>query len=426
MVNDRVENLPPAKNLKVAALVDLPRTAHSGGHVKCWERLAEAAATGRLPLDLTVYYSGPAHTEILGPQARLKHLPPVFSTANLKFLPYVPDHTDLSPWHFGLAKELRAYDVIHTTDGFFAFAKTAEKISRRYAIPLVTSFHTDTPSYARIFTRQTIKKIFGNGTLGQWLTEGLQLPEKQAAKMERRLKQHVSACQNALVTRAEDHQLAESILGFAHVHHLRLGVNKAMFGPHRRDKNILVTKFGIPQDALTFLFVGRLDIGKNIYTLIEALEQLIAQGHKLHLITAGIGPASTDLRQRLGSHVSIPGFVPPDELAQLYASVDALALCSEVEIRSMAGVEALASGCPVLVARKNGVAELFNHTPAMMQVESGSAAWTEALRTFITNAGVQENMRQTALDYGRTQLAEWQNVLTEDLFSVWQNAFESK
>ena len=54
------------KPIRVAALVDLPRSPEAGGHVKCWERLAAAAADGALPLDLTVYFSGRHRTEVLG------------------------------------------------------------------------------------------------------------------------------------------------------------------------------------------------------------------------------------------------------------------------------------------------------------------------------------------------------------------------
>src|SRR5271154_6235561 len=165
------------KPIRVAVLVDLPRSPQAGGHVKCWERLA--AAQTSLPLDLTLYFSGTAPDEILGPRTRIRHLPPVFSTARLKFLPYVPDHTDLAPWHPRLARELAQYDVIHTTDGFFAFAQTAERVSRAKGIPLVTSFHTDTPSYTRILTRQTIEKIFGHGWMGRKMLQDWNIPERQ-------------------------------------------------------------------------------------------------------------------------------------------------------------------------------------------------------------------------------------------------------
>ncbi len=75
-----------------------------------------------------------------------------------------------------------------------------------------------------------------------------------------------------------------------------------------------------------------------------------------------------------------------------------LALSSEVEIRSMAGVEAMASGCPVLVSRKSGVVDLFNHTPAMLPVESSVDNWVSALRLFVLDTARQKMMHDAALD----------------------------
>ncbi|HLY78185.1 MAG TPA: glycosyltransferase, partial [Caulobacteraceae bacterium] len=172
-------------------------------------------------------------------------------------------------------------------------------------------------------------------------------------------------------------------------------------------------------------FVGRLDVGKNIHTLVDAIAALRAEGLPLHLITAGVGPAEADIRKKLGAAATIAGFVQPCELARLYASVDLVALSSEVEIRSMVGVEAMASGCPVLVSKKSGVAELFDNTPAMRVVNSGPAAWAEALR--LTSAGGQQRagMRAAALDYSRRCLAPWREVLDEDLFALWREAAQA-
>jgi len=409
--------------LRVAALVDLPRSAGSGGHVKCWERLAAAAAASPLPLDLTVYFSGKEETEILGPRTRLRQLPPVFSTSNLKFLPYVPDHTDLASYHSKLAQELPQYDVIHTTDGFFAFAQTAAKICQQYKIPLVTSFHTDTPAYTRIFTSQTLKKIFSRmPRLQRLLLETWNIPEYQGKNMDKKLRRHLQQCSCALVTRQEDQVLAEAILGQDYVRHLRLGIDKNLFNPNRQQRKDVEELYHIPSDQIMMLFVGRVDIGKNIYTLIEACDVLIAQGLPLHLVVAGIGPALDDIRQRLGRHASLPGYVIPEDLAKLYASVDGLALCSEVEIRSMAGVEAMASGCPVLVSQKSGIAQLFDNTKAMRVVEGNVASWVNALRDFSRDGEQRNMMRQAALQYSQNFLASWQDVLAEDLFPVWRRA----
>lgn len=119
-----------SRPLRVAVLVDLPRTAHSGGHVKGWESRAYALAQTDLPVELTLFFSGPEKTEWLAPHVCLRQLPPVFSTRNLRFLPYVPDYTDLAPYHPALAKELKNFDVIHTTDAYFAFSRTAERVSK--------------------------------------------------------------------------------------------------------------------------------------------------------------------------------------------------------------------------------------------------------------------------------------------------------
>ncbi|HZZ88071.1 MAG TPA: glycosyltransferase [Caulobacteraceae bacterium] len=408
--------------IRVAALVDLPRSPEAGGHVKCWERLAEAAADGELPLDLTVYFSGRNQTETLGPGARMAHLPPLFSTAQLKFLPYVPDHTDLAPYHPRLARELGAYDVIHTTDAFFAFARTAEGVSRRRGIPLTTSFHTDTPSYTRIFTRQTIEARFGASWPARKLIDDWQVPERQGRRMDQRLVQHVRRCSFVAATRSEDTVMAQGILGRSRVGHLRLGIDKRLFGPQRADRAGVEARYGLPKGEILVLFVGRLDVGKNIHTLVDAIASLRAEGVPLHLITAGVGPAEPDIRRKLGAGATIAGYVQPGELARLYASVDLVALSSEVEIRSMVGVEAMASGCPVLVSQKSGVAELFEHTPAMRVVDSGAAAWAQALRETAASASARHLMRGAALDYSTRHLAPWRDVLDEDLFALWREA----
>jgi glycosyltransferase involved in cell wall biosynthesis len=417
---------PPSRPLRVAALVDLPRSPRAGGHVKYWERLAAAAAElagGAAPLDLTVYFSGDAPDETLAPNVRLRHLSPVFSTARLKFLPYVPDHTDLAPWHPRLARELPRYDLIHATDGFFAFTRTAERVARARGIPLTTSLHTDTPAYARLFTRQTIEALCARRPwLRRILIEDWRVQERQGARMDRRLTRHLRQCAHAFVTRAEDQGLAQSVLDAARVSLMRVGVDKAMFGPRRRDLAGVRRDYAIPEDRVIALFVGRVDAGKNAPVLKEAAAQAIASGAPLHLVVAGLGPMSQDFAQVLGDRVSLPGFVRPDELARLYASVDFLALPSEVEIHSMAAVEAIASGCPAMVARAAGSASLFGATPAVLAVDGGAQNWAAAMRDLAADPERREAMRRAALAYRDTRLASWGEALYEDFLPGWQAA----
>jgi glycosyltransferase involved in cell wall biosynthesis len=421
---------PPGRPLRVAALVDLARSPRAGGHVKCWERLAAAAAQTadhEAPLDLTVYFSGGAPDETLAPNVRLRHLPPVFSTARLKFLPYVPDHTDLASWHPRLARELPRYDLIHATDGFFAFARTAERVARAHGIPMTSSLHTDTPAYARLFTRQAIDALCARQPwLRRKLVEDWRVPERQGARMDRRLARHLRQCAHAFVSLAGDQSLAQGALGADRVSLMRIGVDKAMFGPHRRDSAGVRRDYGIPEDRVIALFVGRVDAGKNVGALREAAAQAVAAGAPLHLIVAGLGPMVEELAQTLGERVSLPGFVDPDELARLYASVDFFALPSEVEIHSMAAVEAIASGCPAMVARAAGSTALFGATPAVLAVDGGAPNWAAAIRDLAACPERREAMRRAALAYRDARLASWGEALYEDFLPGWRAALSDK
>ena len=154
----------PGRPLKVGVLVDLALTPEAGGHVKCWQRLAEAAVEYPDELDLTVHFSGKEPRRIeLSPTVRYVLLPPVFSTARL--VREVPDHTDLAPWHPRLAAALGDYEIIHTTDAFFCYARTAVRFARRRGVPVVSSIHTNTPEYARITTAKLLERRLGRGLL---------------------------------------------------------------------------------------------------------------------------------------------------------------------------------------------------------------------------------------------------------------------
>ena len=224
--------------------------------------------------------------------------------------------------------------------------------------------------------------------------------------MDRRLQEHLRRCAGAFATRAQDRELTAQVLGAARAWNLHLGVDKAMFGPHRRDVEGMRRDYAIPQGRRVALFVGRVDVGKNVSTLIDAAAQAIAEGVPLHLVIAGVGPSAAEASRRLEGHVSLPGFVKPEELARLYASVDFLALPSEVETGSMATTEAIASGCPALVAEGSGSLAIYDETPAMHAVGSGVEAWTAALRELVHDRDKLAAMRAAALDYGASASGE--------------------
>ena len=290
--------------LKVGVLVDLALTSEAGGHVKCWQRLAEAAVAYGDRLDLTVHFNGPKQRRIeLSPSVRYVLLPPVFSTARV--IRHVPDHTDLAPWHPRLAQQLAGYDVIHTTDAFFCYARTAARFARRHGVPMVSSIHTNTPEYARITTARLLERALGRGMAYRIANDELALPNVVSGLLERRLMRHLESVTFAMGSYAgtTDMRYAARHSGVA----LRRGLDRELFSPARRDRAWFEARFGVPSDRLILIYAGKLNAGKNVPLLVPVVQQVLQQGVPAHLFCAGSGSERDALEAALGPSGDLPG-----------------------------------------------------------------------------------------------------------------------
>ncbi|HUI16249.1 MAG TPA: glycosyltransferase [Alphaproteobacteria bacterium] len=425
-----VTNLPAPEQgarLSVGVLVDLELSPQAGGHVKCWERLARAARAFPDQLDLTVHFTGPKPAvEVLGPNVRYVIEPCVLSTARFRVLSHVPDHTDLSPYHPRLARALRSYQVIHTTDAFFSYARTAARVARRTGIPLVTSVHTNTPEYSRMYTRLTIERLFGRGVVSRFMLDRLALDRAVERRMLAQLDEHQRRCAFTFVSRPEQLEPAERALG-GRAGLLRRGIERELFTPQRRNRAWLAQAYGIPIERTVVLFVGRLNRGKNVLLLADAVAALVADGLDLQVVCAGVGDQREAVLATLGARATCPGSVPPEELARLYASADLFALPSEIEESANVVLEALASGLPVLVTRESGMGR------AVVEGETGLTlpgaareAWATAIGELTRDAGRRLHMARAAQRYAELNLPSWEDVLAEDLLPHWQEAAASR
>ncbi len=407
--------------LKVGVLVDLQWDQKSGGHVKCWERLAQAAAAVPDALDLTIHFLGPEAREIeIADNVRYRIEPPILGTASLTFLSHVPEHTDLAPWHPRLAAALGGYDVLHSTGAYFAFARTALGVSRRRGIPLVSSVHTNTPEYARIFTAQTIERTLGGGALARIANHTLGLPQRAERWMLHQLARYQNACRFVFVSRPAQLAAAGPDAG-RRTSLLRRGVDRQMFSPQQRDRAWLAAEFGIPAGKVVVLFVGRLNRGKNIAVLADAMTELVGRGLPVHLVCAGDGAERQAILDRLGLHATCPGSVGPARLARLYASADLFAFPSEVEEYANVVLEALTSGLPVLVAGKSEMGRVVVPEVTGRILPSVEArVWVEAIAALAASAERRHEMSRAARSYAELRLPSWRDVLTMDLLPRWQ------
>lgn len=133
------------------------------------------------------------------------------------------------------------------------------------------------------------------------------------------------------------------------------GVNTGQFRPSP-NKNLLRKKFGIPEDDIVLLSVGRLAHQKQPYTMIEVFSHIEKELGDVTLCIAGRGElfeATKELAQRMGLRkVLFLGYVDDRDLPDLYACADYYIMTSKYEGGQppLTLAEAMASGLPCIVS----------------------------------------------------------------------------
>ena len=408
---------PDPRRLSVAVLIDLHLSPAAGGHIRVWQRLAEAAAADPCGIDLTVYCLGDVErTSELSPSVRFTALLPERGFRAGRLLGNHSADTDLSRHHRRLADRLPSHDVYHATDAF-AFARTALRLARYLDRPLVYSVHTDLPAFTRIYARRILSRYLGSAVVSR-----LGLAELATSRMRR----HVDKIwrQSSRVLAYDDRTIAEvgRVLPAARIGTLRRGVDKARFLPRPSDRQALRNRYGVPTHGRLLLFVGRVDETKRVMTAIECTRMLRRQGHDVHLMIAGDGADRAAAREALGDAGTAPGMVDESAMPDLYASADLLLFPSVTDVAANATIEALSCGLPIVVAAGGGAAANLARAGGGGVVVTGTepADWADVVAVLIGEPERRDALAAAARTGIERHWPSWHQVYREDLVPTWR------
>lgn len=141
------------------------------------------------------------------------------------------------------------------------------------------------------------------------------------------------------------------------------GIDLSKFTPSKADQSV-IGKFHIPHNKPIIAYVGRTDAEKHLFVLIEAFARTLHEAKtESHLLIVGSG---TDLERmknltyelRIHSHVTFTGRVTDEEIVELQKVGDIFTMPSPAELQSIATLEAMASGKPVVAVDAGALGEL--------------------------------------------------------------------
>src|SRR5262249_54880710 len=134
--------------------------------------------------------------------------------------------------------------------------------------------------------------------------------------------------------------------GFERVELWPPAVDSDLFHPDRRSAAMRDRLTNGRPERRLLLTVSRLAPEKNVGFLAAVLREL----PDVSLAIVGDGPHRPELERRFsGTDTKFIGYLKGKELAAAYASADAFVYASETETMGNVVLEAMASGCPVVV-----------------------------------------------------------------------------
>jgi glycosyltransferase involved in cell wall biosynthesis len=248
-----------------------------------------------------------------------------------------------------ISKKIAFYkpDLIAMTDVERYFLLSAWQLpGRRFAkehqIPYLAEYHTDVYNFSSTYPGwQWLRNFVRKTRLLSYLYHQLDTticPSKAASK----------SCQEVGIKNTD-------VVRF-------FGTDISSYNPNRQNRKWLKPWLSHKEQNNKILgFLGRLGFEKRVDLLIEAFGKLKRKHHDYSLVIVGDGPADVvNQLKRLAQgipDIHFTGFLLGETKANVLASFDVFCSPSPYETFGLTGVEAMASGVPVVTVKSGGVSE---------------------------------------------------------------------
>lgn len=141
------------------------------------------------------------------------------------------------------------------------------------------------------------------------------------------------------------------------------GIDLSKFRPTKAAASTYA-QFSLPTDQPIITYVGRADAEKHLHVLIKAFQDIRTRAQNApHLLVVGFGTDLEHLKNlayeyNIRDHVTFTGRVTDEEIVELHKVGTIFAMPSPAELQSIATLEAMASGKPVVAVDAGALREL--------------------------------------------------------------------
>jgi glycogen(starch) synthase len=244
------------------------------------------------------------------------------------------------------------FDLVHGHDWLVAVA--GDHLAKRFGVPLVVTIHaTEYGRHQGWVDKHPQSHIHG---VEHWIANRAE----QLIACSAYMRDHVSD-----IYGIEEERIAV----------IPNGIDPADHRPAAdAETAALRRRFAEPHQKL-MLLVGRLVYEKGFQIALEAMPSVVRELGDVRFLVAGSGTHERELRVQatalgLDEHGTFLGWIGDDVLHSLYRIADLTVVPSIYEPFGLVALEAMASGCPCLVADTGGLREVVPHDEVGLRFRS--------------------------------------------------------
>lgn len=289
-----------------------------------------------------VYFFAPGSKETIQSNSDSK----VFLYNSITFTPYPAYRFALNPWSSQETVKLKKIEIIHS-QSMGPMGYGARDIAKKKKLPFIGSFHTLIPYATHYISKRKDVQDFAKDVAWKYL------------------RWYYSSCDVTIVPSNTIKELIEEE-GFTNVKVVENGINLTPYTKSTANNNDNNSSFNFNEDDIILLFVGRIVREKNLEVLIRAAKKIIKEIPNVQFVIAGKGPEEDYYKklvneEEVSDYFKFLGFVPESKIYSLYKSADIFVFPSKFETQGLSGIEAMASGLPVVGADYLAIREIVQN-----------------------------------------------------------------
>ena len=300
-----------------------------------------------------------------------------------------------------LARKIPDFDLVHIQELWHYPGYIASKIARSRNVPYIVTIH---------------------GELNEWNLQQKRLKKQIYMTAVQRGILQKSAALHA-ITQAESNRIRQ----------LEIETPVAMIpnGTHTEefenlpDRSQFVSRYPELENRLIVLFLGRIQQKKGLDILAQAFGNLVRTRHDVRLVVAGPDEDNTltEVKTILKSHGALekavfPGMLTGEQKLEALSAADIFALTSYSEGFSVALLEALSAGLPLVITDECNFPEVGDSRAGFV-VRPNDSETASALMSLLDSADLRREMSENARRLVRSNYT-WERI-AEKMFTLYEN-----